>query len=65
MTLRTYRNFCCPNSHKGNEMTSENDQPYSRNWESVTVNGMKEIGKDERGYPTYKCELCGQPMSVV
>ena len=46
MTLRTYRYFVCSNGHDGIEKTSENDQPYSANWESVTITGMREMGKD-------------------
>ena len=44
MTMRTYRYFSCPNGHKGTEKTSENDQPYSTAWESVTTEGMREAG---------------------
>lgn len=63
MTMRTYRYFICPNGHKGVEKTSENDQPYSAMWESVTVTGMRECGKDRVGYSTYVCAECGEPMT--
>lgn len=63
MTMRTSRHFICPNGHKGEEQTSENDQPYSKSWEQVTASGMSESGKDSRGYPTYLCSQCGHPMT--
>jgi len=56
MTTRTYLYFICPNGHRGVEKTSENDQPYSTMWESVTVTGMRERGKDSRG-KTPTCAL--------
>lgn len=65
MTMRTYRYFICPNGHKGVEKTSENDQPYSTMWESVTVTGMRERGKDSRDYNAYVCTECGQPMTLT
>jgi len=65
MTLRTYRDFVCPQGHKGEEKTSENDQPYSKHWESVEVAGMRESGKDAKGHTTFACEQCGEAMSFV
>ena len=64
MTMRTYRHFQCVNGHKGEEKTSENDQPYSKPWESITVKGMRETGTDAQGYPAYVCAECGQPMAM-
>lgn len=65
MVMRTsYRYFTCPNGHEGSEITKENDQPYSAMWESTSLNGMKENAKDSRGYPTYTCEICREPMEV-
>jgi len=65
MTMRTYRYFVCPNDHNGVEKTSENDQPYSTMWESVTVTGMREHGKDSHGYNAYVCTECGQAMVLI
>ena len=62
MTTRTYRNFLCPNGHSGRETTAENDQPYSKPWESVTADGLIQVGTDVRGYAVYKCSTCGDPM---
>lgn len=63
MTMRTYRYFTCVNGHHGEELTSENDQPYSAHWESTRTTGMVDSGKDTRGYAAYKCEICGSAMS--
>jgi hypothetical protein len=65
MTMRTYRHFACPNGHTGIEKTSENDQPYSAAWESVTTTGLIEVKADQNGYPAYVCEICKQPMAQV
>lgn len=63
MTMRTYRYFACPNGHRGEEKTSENDQPYSKHWEHVTLTGMREAtpvnGEPER----FVCEQCGADMA--
>lgn len=56
MTMRTYRYFVCPNGHRGEEKTSENDQPYSAMWESVSVKGMT------GSITAYACVQCGRPM---
>jgi hypothetical protein len=64
MTMRTYRYFSCPVGHEGVERTSENDQPYSKPWETVEVTGMRETGKDVHGNPVYVCTICGAPMTV-
>ncbi len=62
MTMRTRRNFICDSGHEGVETKSENDQPYSRGWESIDSTGMHESGKDERGNVKYVCSTCGKPM---
>lgn len=64
MTMRSYRYFACSSGHRGEECTSENDQPYSKGWESVDVTGMRETKQpDALGYSTYLCGQCGQPMT--
>ena len=65
MTMRTYRYFVCANGHQGVEKKSENDQPYSTSWESIDTTGMREDGKDSRGYPVYVCEVCAQLMTEL
>ncbi len=44
MTMRTFRYFVCPNQHRGEEKTSENDQPFSGKWD-VDVTGMRGTGR--------------------
>jgi len=65
MTMRTRRYFVCSNGHHGVETTSENDQPYSASWESISTEGLKANGRDSRGYATYICEICAAPMTVA
>lgn len=62
MTMRTYRYFECSNGHKGNERTSENDQPFSDSWESITLTGLEKAGLDEDGDEIYICAQCKLPM---
>ena len=62
MTMRSYRYFMCAAGHRGEEKTSENDQPYSSSWESVAVTGMREAGTDSLGNVSYTCAQCCQPM---
>ena len=62
MTLRTTSHYVCSKGHKGVKERIENDQPYSRGWEDVTLTGMSEDGKDERGWAIFKCQVCGQRM---
>ena len=65
MTMRTHRNFVCPTGHKGTETTSENDQPYSKQWESVNTTGLIKSAAEENRPVSYVCEVCKQPMSLV
>ncbi|EJN17838.1 hypothetical protein PMI36_05255 [Pseudomonas sp. GM79] len=60
MTMRTYEYFACPNGHQGEEKTTENDQPYSKCWESILIKGLRN-GPDG----SYLCEVCGLLMSRV
>ena len=34
-------------------------------WESVTVTGMRERGKDSHGYNVYVCTECGHLMTLT
>ncbi len=65
MTMRTYRYFKCRNGHSGEEKTSENDQPYSRSWESVSAKGMVKCGTDAQGNDNYVCAVCQEAMEQV
>jgi hypothetical protein len=59
MTMRTTDYFICPNGHKGVKRTSENDQPYSKMWESVSLTGMR------KGDTAYVCTECEEPMKTT
>lgn len=63
MTMRTYRHFVCPNGHRGEEKTSENDQPYSKHWEQVTLTGMRAAASIHNGEgERFVCLQCGADM---
>lgn len=64
MTMRTYRYFVCLNGHHGEEKTSENDQPYSTMWESITTKGLQPGPSASDGLATYLCEVCGTKMTI-
>lgn len=61
MTMRSSAYFACENGHRGIERTSENDQPYSKMWESISLEGMREV-KDLNGKVSYCCTECGSLM---
>jgi len=65
MTTRTTRSFICTNGHTGEEKSSENDQPYSQQWEYTTITNLVEGSADSKGYTTYTCKTCGELMSEV
>jgi hypothetical protein len=63
MTMRTYTYYICPNGHRGHELIKENDQPYSKMWESTTTEGIRSMaGPDGR---SYVCATCGKRVSVT
>ena len=62
MTMRTSVYFFCENGHRGEEETVENDQPYLKSWERVTIDGLIKVGKKAYGTPRYVCAVCNAPM---
>jgi hypothetical protein len=62
--MRTRTDFECTNGHKGVRKTSENDQPYSKMWESVLLTGIREV-QDGQGKYAFECTECGLPMMVI
>ncbi|MHB8477875.1 MAG: hypothetical protein ACYDBZ_16485 [Steroidobacteraceae bacterium] len=65
MTLLSYRYFVCKKGHRGIETKSENDQSYSKGWESTDADGMRESGTDKTGAAVYVCASGGSPMTLV
>lgn len=63
MALRNYEHFICPHGHLGVEKTTENDQPYSKMWESVAITGMMAVVTDDKR--RYCCAECGEFMVPV
>lgn len=57
MTMRTVWYYQCPNGHEGYIKESENDQPYSKMWESRTTSGL-----NEHQDKTITCIKCGLEM---
>jgi hypothetical protein len=68
MTMRTYDYYLCPHCrHRGYTLLSENDQPYSKNWERFEVFDLASRPRrpDEPGYSggtQYTCPKCGTDM---
>ena len=67
MSMRTVDYYACPAcGHRGKTVFSENDQPYSKNWERFEEFdlGSRPLRADERGYPVtkYACPKCGTDM---
>ncbi|WP_028207640.1 hypothetical protein [Paraburkholderia nodosa] len=62
MITLTRRYFVCLNGHEGEEVTSEDDQPDSPQWESNRTSGLVDNGTDSNGFACYRCKTCGEPM---
>ena len=68
MTMRTYDYYVCPAcGHRGHTLLSENDQPYSKNWERFEVFDLatRKLRLDEPGAPggsRYICPKCEADM---
>lgn len=60
MTMRTHSSYTCPNGHTGTRTVKENDSPYSKHWEEVDLEGMKESAKDKYHF---SCTTCDEPMT--
>ena len=64
MTTRTHEALICSCGHKGMLHTAENDQPFSTEWFSRTVDGF--IDHDEGfGITKLTCPECGRSGEVV
>ncbi|QNH19722.1 hypothetical protein HEP73_00620 [Xanthomonas sp. GW] len=56
MTLHTYTTYCCTCGQIGAVHTSENDQPYSQNWERTR---LENLGGSET---SPRCIACKAPL---
>lgn len=61
MTMRTITKLRCECGHEGQHVLSENDQPYSKNWESERTEGFSN-GPDTK---EMRCPSCGQTGKVT
>jgi hypothetical protein len=71
MTMRTKFPIVCECGHRGALLLSENDQPYSRCWETYSLEGFG-IGANIQGTPNEEplaqmnpvCPKCGKADMV-
>lgn len=60
MTMRTRTTYTCECGYSAYEILSENDQPYSKNWERTDYYGVQPL-RTEAGL---KCPECGRVGGV-
>lgn len=60
MTMRTRTNYVCECGHTGYSVLSENDQPFSKNWESFEAFGFDLPAP----LAEIKCPSCGEAGKV-
>jgi len=68
MTMRTFTKLQCPCSHKGEIVESENDQPYSKEWSSVSLRDLDSKGTYSGQNALFRkmrpsCPKCGMSLS--
>jgi len=74
MTMHTKEAIVCRCGHEGFLECSENDQPYSRLWESyslegfngggLTITNYRDMPEDLLAAPNPTCPVCGQTNQV-
>jgi hypothetical protein len=64
MTMRTQIDLICECGHKGWHLHSENDQPYSKLWDSYSLEGFSGGGKDKDDLSKMTCQKCGETGKV-
>lgn len=64
MTTRTRTNLICECGHKGQHILSENDQPYSKMWESNRLEGFNGGGPQQDNVAMMTCPNCGRTGKV-
>jgi len=64
MTMRTRTPLICECGNTGCHIHSENDQPYSKSWDSYRLEGFSGGGQDRDDLATMTCEKCGQTGKV-
>lgn len=74
MTMRTQEPIVCECGHRGFLTCSENDQPYSKPWESyglsgfdgggLTITNRRDAPKDILAHLAPRCPKCGHTGKV-
>ncbi len=73
MTMRTKYPVKCPCGHEGAIKMSENDQPYSKCWESYSLDNLNGSDYSVEGFAEWStvfaemkptCPKCGTHLSV-
>lgn len=64
MTTRTKTHFICECGHKGVHTHSENDQPFSKEWNSYDLEGFTGGGDDQDDPKLMTCPECGKTGKV-
>jgi len=64
MTMRTRTSLICECGHTGKHTHSENDQPYSKMWDSYELEGFDGGGKDKDNLSQMTCPKCRKTGKV-
>lgn len=62
--MRTRTKLVCDCGHEGCHTHSENDQPYSQNWNSYKLEGFSGGGPERDDLATMTCQKCGKTGKV-
>jgi hypothetical protein len=74
MTTRTVYPLACPCGHVGKIIMRENDQPYSKPWESFALEGLNGSGYAVEGFAKFdevfthmkpSCPACGAALTTA
>lgn len=64
MTMRTQTKLVCECGHTGVHTHSENDSPFSKDWNSYSLHGFSGGGEDKDDTSLMTCPKCGKTGKV-
>jgi hypothetical protein len=64
MTMRTSTPLICECGNEGVHVHSENDQPYSKMWDSYSLEGFSGGGPHRDDLAKMTCDKCGETGTV-